>query len=135
MVTGVETAGLVLAAFPLIVDGLSHYVDGARTIRRFFKFQETLDVYFIKLTTQESLFRRSLEVLFVRAGMVESEELDLMIHDPKCDLWKDSRRDTCLRSFLGSTYRAYLETVKSLSKTCAVMQERLMLSFETSEKV
>ena len=135
MVTGVETAGLVLAAFPLIVDGLSHYIDGVRTMRQFFKFRDTLDSYVVKLTAQQSLYRRSLEVLFVRAGMVESEELDIMIEDPECDLWKDSRRDACILAFLGSAYKAYLETVELLSRTFAVMQDRLILGFESSEKV
>jgi hypothetical protein len=34
MVTGIETAGLVLAAFPLVVNGLGSYVAGADTLRR-----------------------------------------------------------------------------------------------------
>src|SRR2546423_8681030 len=34
MVTGVETAGLVLAAFPLVVNSLGSYVSGANMLRR-----------------------------------------------------------------------------------------------------
>jgi hypothetical protein len=33
MMTGVETAGLILAAFPLVVNGLGSYVAGANTLR------------------------------------------------------------------------------------------------------
>ena len=33
MVTGVETAGLVLGAFPIVIEGLKFYTSGVRTIK------------------------------------------------------------------------------------------------------
>ena len=55
MVTGIETAGLVLATVPLLISALEHYRDGVRTI--------------VRLTRTKSLvkkLRSSLEVQRVR---------------------------------------------------------------------
>ena len=40
MATGIETAGLVLAAFPLVVKGLGAYVDGVRMIKYWKRYGE-----------------------------------------------------------------------------------------------
>lgn len=39
MLTGVETAGLVLASFPLLISALEHYREGFESLKEWWKFR------------------------------------------------------------------------------------------------
>lgn len=82
MVTGVEVAGLALATFPLVISGLSHYVEGLETIRSWRQFRRELRTYSIAFETERVWYLDTLEELL--EGIVESnEELASMVADPR----------------------------------------------------
>jgi uncharacterized protein YeeX (DUF496 family) len=80
-VTGVETAGLVLATFPLVVDGLQHWVRGADSIRRRQKVRRELESYATRLKNQRVTCLDTLEQ-FLTDIFPSDEELAKMTADP-----------------------------------------------------
>ena len=111
MVTGVEIAGLVLASFPLIVDGLSHYVDGLQTIQYWRRYRREFETYARALRCQRKKFLNTLELLF--DGIVETdEELASLIDDPLGASWGREKFKKSLRMRLDHNYEDFLETLQ-----------------------
>ena len=77
MVTGVETAGLVLAAFPLIVKGLEAYIEGIQKIKQLRDFRKLLKSYSVQLSTQQAIFQQTFQVL-LEAADIEPDQLQIM---------------------------------------------------------
>lgn len=124
MVTGVETAGLVLAAFPLVVDGLSHYADGIQTIQYWRRYRRELRDYARKLKSQGVRYQNTLELLF--DGIVESEEeLAALLKDPAGSLWQGTEYEEGLRSRLDHSYGHFLDVLKNMIETLDAMKARL----------
>jgi hypothetical protein len=134
MVTGVETAGLVLAAFPLVVNGLGSYVAGANTLRRWRNermYGRELKHLQRQLETQRVIYLDTLEELFT--GVVYSDvERALLINDPSGSTWTRKEYETLLRERLGHSYHAYLATVNDLRESITVLEEKTSLN--ASEK-
>jgi hypothetical protein len=135
MVTGVETAGLVLAAFPLVVNGLGSYVAGANTLHKWRNermYGRELKHLQRQLETQRVIYLNTLEELFT--GIVHSDaERALLINDPSGPRWKRKEYDTLFREKLGQSYDAYLATVNELRESITLLKEKTSLS--TSERV
>ncbi len=81
MVTGVEIAGLVLTTFPLVVEGLQHWVRGADYIRRRQKVRRELESYTTRLKSQRVTCLDTLEQ-FLTDIVLSDEELAKMSADP-----------------------------------------------------
>jgi hypothetical protein len=130
MVTGVETAGLVLAAFPLVVNGLGSYVAGANTLRRWRNermYGRELKHLQRQLETQRVIYLNTLEELFT--GIVYSDaERALLINDPSGPTWTRKEYETLLCEKLGQSYHAYLATVNDLRESITLLEEKTSLN-------
>ena len=72
MITGVETAGLVLAALPLIISAVEDYKRGWKPIQRIaFTWRDDLDRLIRCLQTQEFFFRIHLTCVIRAAASTE----------------------------------------------------------------
>ena len=126
MATGIETAGLVLATFPLVVKGLSAYVDGIRMIKYWKRYSWELRSYARKLKSQKVRYINTLELLF--DGLVESdEELASLVNNPAGALWQESKYDKALRSRLDHNYDHFLEILNNMMKTLEALTAKLGL--------
>ena len=124
MVTGVETAGLVLAAFPIIVSGLSCYVQGIQTIRYWRRFRRELTVYAQTLETQRICYLNTLEELL--DGIVASdEELAALLSDPKGDAWHKPEYKERLQARLEHSYDTYFLTLTNMIEALVDLGEKL----------
>jgi hypothetical protein len=130
MVTGVETAGLVLAVFPLVVNGLGSYVAGANTLRRWRNermYGRELKHLQRQLETQRVIYLNTLEELL--AGIVHSDaDRALLINDPSGPTWKHKEYETLLHERLGQSYHAYLATVNDLHESITLLEEKTSLN-------
>lgn len=120
MVIGVETAGLVLAAFPLVVSGLTHYVDGLRTINSWRGYRRQLKNYTRILNAHKIHYENTIELLF--DGIVESdEELAALMKHPAGDLWREANYDVKLKRRLNRGFDHFFETIKHMDETLEEM--------------
>lgn len=68
MITGIETAGLVLAVLPLVISALESYKDGLQTIKRLYRSEAQLRKLIRTLKVQRSKYRSNLEKLIKAAA-------------------------------------------------------------------
>ena len=128
MVTGVETVGLVLAIFPLLVNQLDNYVQGLETIKSFRTriYRRELDRYFTRLGTQKTMLLDTLEQSL--DGVVEYEdEISELIQNPLGPRWKDLAFQAKLHKKLDRDYDAFIRTMTDLSSLLEHLQSKLGL--------
>lgn len=113
MASGFELAGVVLAAFPIVVKGLGAYVDGVQAIKYWRRYGWELRSYARRLRSQRVRYINTLELLF--DGVLESEdELATLVNDPAGASWHEPRYDKMLRSRLDHSYEHFLDTLDSM---------------------
>ncbi|KAL8731165.1 MAG: hypothetical protein Q9166_003572 [cf. Caloplaca sp. 2 TL-2023] len=126
MVTGVETAGLVLAALPLIIKGLQHYNEGLKPLKDFVQYQEKRQ----ELATNLALERRQLlstcEKLLT--GIVDSEvDLAFLLQDPGSGDWKQPSLANRLQERLQDSYAVYFSVVQELAQAITTLANKIGL--------
>lgn len=86
MLTGVETAGLVLAVLPLFISAFEHYNDGLEPIKAFWDIDRLLPIQIRRLRNQHVHYEQTLRILL--AQIVDRNEVEEMIAAPNSDIWK-----------------------------------------------
>lgn len=120
--TGFEVAGIALAVFPILVDGLVRFVDGVQTIKHWRRYRVRLQEYADIMGTQGVYYQDTLEELLT--GIFEDEITDLMAQ-PRGAIWKKPEYEEKLRQRLGRSYEAYLQTSDNLVNALCTMCEKL----------
>lgn len=69
MVTGIESAGLALGLFPLVIEGVKFYISSADTCREIMHHKRTLDEFRRELAVQKSISDNIWYSLMSRAGI------------------------------------------------------------------
>ncbi|KAL8833203.1 MAG: hypothetical protein Q9170_004425 [Blastenia crenularia] len=127
MVTGMESAGLVLAAFPLVVKGLNVYIDGIQKVQRLRHCRQVLESFSSRLSSQSAFFRQSFEELFAAADILDAERIDESLENIDDPFWKDERREKALQEFLGASFQPYVQTTRTLHQSITDLGHKLRL--------
>lgn len=126
MVTGVETAGLVLATFPIVVSGLSHFAEGVDTIKSWRRYRRQLTNYARTLEAEYVIYRNTVEELL--DGIIHSdEELNMLLEDPGGLCWQKPQYEDQLRRRLDHSYPSYLVTMTDILTAVQAVQKKLGL--------
>ena len=113
MATGIELAGLALATFPLVVDGLTHYVNGLHAIREWRRFRRELSQYSNAFETQRIWYLDTLELLL--DGIIDSkDDLASMIQDPGHALWHTHEYESRLRTRLDRSFDLFFRLLREV---------------------
>jgi len=81
MVTGVETAGLVLGSIPLILASLEFYAKGIAVTRRCFKYEQQFNSLINELRTENAICTNTLNLLLT--GIVKQQDMAEFLADPR----------------------------------------------------
>ena len=104
--SGIEAAGLVLAVFPIVVNGLQHFTEGVETIKSWRRYQRELGKYSRTLETQRIVYLNTIERLL--EGIIQSnDELEAFMEDPGAALSHKRQYEERLRTRLGRSYGNY----------------------------
>jgi hypothetical protein len=114
MVTGVETAGLVLGSLPLLIAALEHYEDIVRPTREFFKWGKHRRKLVQELYTLRASYEQAIEILL--KPIAEPEDSITMMDNPRSDLWKVGPVADRLRDTFGSAYKPLIFTIEEISE-------------------
>ncbi|KIX08475.1 uncharacterized protein Z518_03131 [Rhinocladiella mackenziei CBS 650.93] len=128
MVTGVETAGIVLAVLPLVVNQLDAYVQGIEALKGFRtrRYRRQFEEYSTRLGTQHAILLNTLEQSL--EGLVDYEdEISELISNPRGPLWKDSCFQKKLVRKLDRNYGAFTRTMTELSTLLETLSKKLGL--------
>ncbi|KAL2833988.1 hypothetical protein BJY01DRAFT_224771 [Aspergillus pseudoustus] len=116
MVTGIETAGLVLALLPLLVNQLDNYVQGLETLKGFTakRYRRELAAYLANLGAQQAIFINTLEQAF--DGVIDDEdEIRRWMRCPDADEWERAAVQDKLEERLGRSFDPFIRTTTELS--------------------
>ena len=119
--SGIEIAGLVLAAFPVIVQGLQQISESVGTVKSWKRSRHELNNYCRTLESEKIALRNTIELLF--EGILQlDEELEAAISDPEGAL---SQYEMKLKCRLGNSYPIYIRLMENLLKMLKSAQEEL----------
>lgn len=125
--SGFEVAGIALAVFPILVDGLVRFVDGVQTIKHWRRYRVRLQDYADRLTSQKVYYEDTLEELL--EGLVQSEdELTDLLAQPRGIIWKKPEYEAKLRQRLGRSHETYLRTSDKMVNALYAMCEGTYIS-------
>lgn len=114
MVTGVETAGLVLGAIPLIISALEHYDDFAAPTKAFIHWKQNLQRLIQELYVIHVSYDQAIRLLLKPFARLEDQIT--MVEDPRSDLWTKGDIADNLRDKLGLVYSPFIFTVNEVSE-------------------
>ena len=117
-----ETAGLVLAAFPAIVQALSSFAKSLETAKSWRYYRRELKSYARMLDCQRTWYSDTLEELFDGIVTTDDELAQLMSH-PDGPSWK--LHEDQLRFRLGTAYMSYLNTIEELMAALQDFSQRI----------
>jgi hypothetical protein len=125
MVTGVETAGLILGSLPLIISALEHYAEGVGTIEKWWRYKRELASLKRVLGAEYDRFLNTLEELLV--GLVPDAALADLLKTPGGVGWADAELSRKLQARLRNSYRSYVETIDDFSEVVSDLKSKLEL--------
>lgn len=122
--SGIEVAGIALAVFPIIIDGISHFVNGVEKIKYWRRYRIKLQGYATAIEAQRVCYLDTLEGLF--ADIVESEEdLNILMSNPGGPAWQSPNYDARLHQRLDRSYNVYLSTLRDMVENLTTMCHKL----------
>ena len=122
--SGIEAAGLVLAVFPIVVNGLQHFTEGVETIKSWKRFRRELDKYSRTLETQRIVHLNTIERLF--EGIIQSnDELDAFMKNPGGAFSHKPEYEERLSTRLGRSYGNYTRIMADMLESLEVARKEL----------
>jgi hypothetical protein len=124
MITGVETAGLVLASFPLIISALEHYREGFEPIKDWWRFRTDFISFIHVISGQSLLFDENLEELL--SPIIRSDaEMNVLLEDPMGQAWHDTNLEEGLRARLPKSFELYKHIIMDIKACMDKLQKKL----------
>lgn len=123
--SGLEVAGVVLGALPLVISALEHYSQGINTAERYWRYKTEFGSLTLQIKTEHHIFLNTLEQLLT--GIVRIEHMAQLVEDPASNAWRDPELDGMLKGRLRSAYDVYLDNVRVMEAALRTMMEKLAL--------
>lgn len=125
MLTGVETAGLVLAAFPVVVQLIQGYQEGCKPIHHWIRFHKTFKILLQGIRHQETRLNDYVRMLLLPLVNFSDEELEALLENPGGKNWQNGELEQALRRRLSNSYNSYMETLERIQELLQEFQRRL----------
>ncbi|KAI9740454.1 MAG: hypothetical protein M1834_005034 [Cirrosporium novae-zelandiae] len=121
-----ETAGLVLGVFPLVIEGVKQYLEGVRTIKRWWKYASVLNHLLRILKREKAIFENTCDLLL--CDLVPASVLNDLLQQPGGDLWKNDSLQAKLQHRLGRGFDTYLDAVTDMAEILDSFKAKLDLN-------
>jgi hypothetical protein len=123
--SGLETAGVVLGALPLIISALEHYAEGVRTAKRFWQYKSELRSLILQIRTEREIFVNTLERLLT--GIIHIGRIAEYLNHPGGELWQNPDLDVKLQQRLRGSHEVYVDNVRGMNASLRKMMDKLAL--------
>lgn len=132
MAGGIEVAGLVLGALPLVVEVLKAYTNGISTMGRYLRYKIPLKRLATELDTEYVVYQNTCERLL--DGLVDdNEEREALLREPGGLAWKNPGLERELEHRLLRGYGAFVNTMNEID--FAVSEIMKLLKFGPDGKI
>ncbi|KAF2715052.1 hypothetical protein K504DRAFT_365978 [Pleomassaria siparia CBS 279.74] len=112
--SGIEVAGLVLGAIPLIISAMESYNEGLDPVKSFMNWKGELPQFIRKLRNQHVHYAQTTRMLL--EPITTEFELAEMLSEPGGQLWKDEDMSGKLKDKLQESYHAYQSTMADIER-------------------
>ncbi|RDW61414.1 hypothetical protein BP5796_11306 [Coleophoma crateriformis] len=126
MLSGVEIAGLVLAAFPLVISAAEHYREGFEPLSKWKRFRTDFIGFLDAIDIEKQLFEQVLERFLISAD-VPQEELHRFLTQPNHSGWDREDLVERLEARLGPSLPAYVSTIKTMNGLMKELEGLLLI--------
>ncbi|KAH7411570.1 hypothetical protein DE146DRAFT_241713 [Phaeosphaeria sp. MPI-PUGE-AT-0046c] len=126
MVTGVETAGLVLATIPLIICALENYENAIGPTKAFLRWKGHLTIAKSELYVHYAAFDQTLRILL--AAVAGPDDLTTMIEDTTNELWERGDISEDLKHYLGKAHTAVMFQIEHVAEDLLEIVRHLNIS-------
>lgn len=123
--SGIELAGLILAIFPVVVEGVELYVKGVNALERWWRFSRVLKRLLRRIRLERLKFQQNCEALL--CGITEPGQLDRLLKDPGGPEWTLPDLQGRLEKQLGDSYHAYMEAAIEIKEMLERLRSKLEL--------
>ena len=120
--SGVEAAGLVLGAIPLIVSAAEHYREGFEPLREWWKFETEFQSFVEELEVQDKIFSNNIEKLI--QPYASDREMHAIINDRNL-MAISPQLESNVQERLADSYKAYMSVVKKVNGIVITLQDQL----------
>jgi hypothetical protein len=122
--SGIEIAGLVLGAFPLLIHALENYREGAEALRDWWRIERAYKKCKQDLSYHQILFEGNVEQ-FLLPLVVDDDELKALMDDPAGQSWEDPALEQRLKDRLPKSYTLFLDIIGDISSLVDSMRTEL----------
>ncbi|MBE3044225.1 hypothetical protein IMZ48_16975 [Candidatus Bathyarchaeota archaeon] len=127
--SGLEVAGVVLGAIPIIICAMENYESSLDRARAFWKWQDELEKAIRELWIQHSSFEMTLRNLLKEvASPAEAQE---MIQDFGHWLWSSTALSDAFEERLGAAFGVYIHTIREMESYMMRLARNLDLDRQT----
>lgn len=131
--SGIEVAGLLLGAFPLLISALEHYRQSEEVLEDWWQIKKEYKKCKNELLLQEMAFENNLE-RFLLPLVVGDDEIAALIAEPGGMKWKDPALEDKLKIRLPKSYELFLDTIQDIKSTVDGLKDELGVSREGFQK-
>lgn len=115
--SGIEIAGIVLAAFPLLISIFEHYEDVAKAKGLLTGFQDLHLKSMNDIKDEEALFKVNIEILLlplVADGTITQSEMEQLLAEIGGPRWEDEDLQEALSHRLGTISVRYMKIMQDM---------------------
>ncbi|KAI9668924.1 MAG: hypothetical protein M1829_005236 [Trizodia sp. TS-e1964] len=131
MATGIEIAGLLLGAMPLVISALENYEKMLDPVKAMFNYGSELSRATRVLDNSYTSYKQSMQLLL--APGTEKEKLHIMMKNTDSEYWKETEIVEALQERLGTSYKSYMWTLKEID--IVIMYIAKHISIEGADKI
>jgi hypothetical protein len=125
MVTGIEIAGLALAAAPLIISAIEHYREGLEPFKIWARYRRELGLLRDVLDMETAKLLNTCEQLL--QSIVPQAELHELITHPGGPQWQDPILQDKLKELLAWSYTSFISALGEIKDTLDELHEKFDL--------
>jgi hypothetical protein len=129
--SGIEAAGFVLAAFPLLISALEHYRESAELLKSWWRIKGEYIVCKNEIKHYAIVLEQCLEELLLPL-VADEEELQALVADPASDLWKAGSLEQRLKERLSKSYDPYMNAIKEVLEVIDDLKRELGIAYQNT---
>jgi len=126
MLTGIEVAGLVLGAFPILLNCLDYYREGFEPLEEWWNFRTHFIAFVDDVRHQMMRYNENM-IRLLDPIITDNESLTKLVGNPRDPRWRDGSLDEPLEQHLASEHERFLRIVDRMNEVVEDLKKLLQI--------